>query len=260
MATAKEASPLSTPTTTTLPTYPNDDVINSNGVLNGVVQRDGASHRSEPSPRIARLSPPTAPPPAAAPVMVSASPPAAPTQPPPAMANQPRPPPPFPPPPPSHLSVQLPSLSSMTHGIPRQPSITLGKVAIVEPPSASVRRQAGFNNQRFASPTRDHVRENPKFNEDVSRLTHATQQSLPEAVRRVTRDHWEKTLLGTEFHQAFVVSIQRLSVSLETNNMPITTSQPLPSLGLFRHLTSSLPFLCCCCHAQTTLHADSHPI
>lgn len=86
----------------------------------------------------------------------------------------------------------------------RQPSMPHGKVSIVEPPGTS--RRASGNSHAFASPTRDHSRDNPKFAEDVSRLTYAIQQSVPEAVRRATRDHWEKTLLGTEFHQAFIMN------------------------------------------------------
>jgi hypothetical protein len=60
--------------------------------------------------------------------------------------------------------------------------------------------------QRFPSPTRDHATINPKFVDDCTRMTYAIQQSLPEAVRRIVRDHWEKCLLGSEFHQAFIVS------------------------------------------------------
>ncbi|KAK7970766.1 hypothetical protein PG988_009839 [Apiospora saccharicola] len=81
-----------------------------------------------------------------------------------------------------------------------------GKVPIVEPPGAGLRRAASQNPNAFQSPNRDHSRENPKFNDDLSRLTHAVQQSVPEAVRRVTRDNWEKILLGTGFHQAFITN------------------------------------------------------
>ncbi|KAK8049499.1 hypothetical protein PG994_011229 [Apiospora phragmitis] len=81
-----------------------------------------------------------------------------------------------------------------------------GKVPIVEPPGAGLRRAASQNPNAFQSPGRDYGRENPKFNDDLSRLTHAVQQSVPEAVRRVTRDNWEKILLGTSFHQAFIMN------------------------------------------------------
>ncbi|KAK8056335.1 hypothetical protein PG993_001562 [Apiospora rasikravindrae] len=81
-----------------------------------------------------------------------------------------------------------------------------GKVPIVEPPGAGLRRVASQNPNAFQSPGRDHGRENPKFSDDLSRLTHAVQQSVPEAVRRVTRDNWEKILLGTGFHQAFIMN------------------------------------------------------
>jgi hypothetical protein len=58
----------------------------------------------------------------------------------------------------------------------------------------------------FPSPTQDYATINPKFVDDCTRMNFAIQQSLPEAVRRIVRDHWEKCLLGSEFHQAFIVS------------------------------------------------------
>lgn len=101
-----------------------------------------------------------------------------------------------------------PQLSPIQTAFPgnRLPASHNGKVAIVEPPRQGARRSSNGFSPVFGSPTRDHHRVNPKFNEDVSRLTHAIQQSIPEAVRHVVRDNWEKTLLGTDFHQAFVVS------------------------------------------------------
>jgi hypothetical protein len=59
----------------------------------------------------------------------------------------------------------------------------------------------------FPSPGRDYGAENRKFNDDLSRITLSFQQGIPEAVRRAVRDNWEKCLLGSEFHQAFVVSL-----------------------------------------------------
>ncbi|KAK3938797.1 hypothetical protein QBC46DRAFT_264623 [Diplogelasinospora grovesii] len=61
-------------------------------------------------------------------------------------------------------------------------------------------------NNGFASPTQEHAAVNPKFSDDCARLTFAIQQSLPESVRRIVRDFWEKTLMGSEFHQAFVLN------------------------------------------------------
>lgn len=58
----------------------------------------------------------------------------------------------------------------------------------------------------FPSPSQDYATVNSKFVDDCTRMNFAIQQSIPEAVRRIVRDHWEKCLLGSEFHQAFVVS------------------------------------------------------
>ncbi|KAK7908097.1 hypothetical protein PG985_015400 [Apiospora marii] len=142
----------------------------------------------------------------------------------PASASAPPPPPPnqvtpastpsvTPGPPSAYLSASLPPRTSPlatqappAHYVRRTSMPQGGKVPIVEPPGAGLRRAASQNPNAFQSPNRDHSRENPKFNDDLSRLTHAVQQSVPEAVRRVTRDNWEKILLGTGFHQAFVMN------------------------------------------------------
>lgn len=60
--------------------------------------------------------------------------------------------------------------------------------------------------QSFPSPVKDYAKENPQWTDDINRLTSAVRECLPEAVRRVVRDNWEKCLLGSEFHQAFIVS------------------------------------------------------
>ncbi|OTB08734.1 hypothetical protein M426DRAFT_160654 [Hypoxylon sp. CI-4A] len=95
--------------------------------------------------------------------------------------------------------------------LPRQPSSgSAHKVSIVDPPGSYSRGRSHPNSQSssqgFPSPRREHELENPKFLDDQSRLTHAMQQSVPAAVRRVIRDNWEKCLLGSEFHHAFLVS------------------------------------------------------
>ncbi|KAK4223757.1 hypothetical protein QBC38DRAFT_372431 [Podospora fimiseda] len=62
------------------------------------------------------------------------------------------------------------------------------------------------SSQGFPSPNQEYARINPKFIDDCTRMTYAIQQSLPEAVRRVVRDNWDKCLLGSEFHQAFILN------------------------------------------------------
>lgn len=78
------------------------------------------------------------------------------------------------------------------------------KPPIVDPPGTLV-ASGVVQSQGIASPDRDHGA-NPKFEEDLERLTYAVKQSVPEAVRRVVRDNWEKCLLGSPFQQAFIVS------------------------------------------------------
>ncbi|KAI2640623.1 hypothetical protein GGS26DRAFT_539080 [Hypomontagnella submonticulosa] len=94
--------------------------------------------------------------------------------------------------------------------LPRQSSGSSHKISIVDPPGALSRAGNNPNSSSpprgFPSPKRDHQRENPKFADDQSRLTHAIQQSVSSAVRRVIRDNWEKCLLGSEFHHAFLLN------------------------------------------------------
>lgn len=86
----------------------------------------------------------------------------------------------------------------------------------MDPPAARKQAQTqqrqGTDSVGFPSPTVDYATVNPKFVDDCTRMNFAIQQSLPEAVRRIVRDHWEKCLLGSEFHQAFIVS-PRLALS-----------------------------------------------
>lgn len=93
--------------------------------------------------------------------------------------------------------------------VARPPQSTPAKIRIVDPaagpgggtPSQPLRPATGF-----PSPGREKVHTNTKFIDDRTRITFGIQQSLPEAVRRSVRDNWEKCLLGSDFHQAFVLN------------------------------------------------------
>ncbi|KAK4035143.1 hypothetical protein C8A01DRAFT_38415 [Parachaetomium inaequale] len=84
----------------------------------------------------------------------------------------------------------------------------------MDPPNARKPQCGGA--MGFPSPTQDYAALNPKFLDDCTRLNFAIQQSIPEAARRIVRDHWEKCLLGSEFHQAFILnaSIHHASPSI----------------------------------------------
>ncbi|KAI3343050.1 hypothetical protein F4824DRAFT_444333 [Ustulina deusta] len=87
---------------------------------------------------------------------------------------------------------------------------------VVPPSSAPFPSQAGQPQQqhqdmnktpqRFPSPDFDHKTQIPKFNRDLSLVADAVQQSCPEAVRRIVRDKWEKCIMGSEFHHAFIMN------------------------------------------------------
>ncbi|RYO80427.1 hypothetical protein DL766_007797 [Monosporascus sp. MC13-8B] len=82
-----------------------------------------------------------------------------------------------------------------------------GKVPIVEPPGTYSRQSSQYNSPKgFPSPNQEYLKGNPKFIDDNARLTYAIQQSIPEAVRRAIRNNWEKAILGSEFHHAFLLN------------------------------------------------------
>jgi len=85
-------------------------------------------------------------------------------------------------------------------------SAFVSKPIIVDPPGTRKQDQQRAGTMGFPSPTQDHSLIKSKFSDDCTRMNFAIQQSIPEAVRRIVRDHWEKCLLGSEFHQAFVLN------------------------------------------------------
>ena len=192
-----------------------DAPLHENGLDSVMTEPGGvvvAGAATQPPPPPPSAQPQTAPQPPLISSTSSSSPPATAPAPAPAL---PRLSPPFsttsvtPGPPSASLPPRISPVAmqpSPAHFVRRTSMPQGGKVPIVDPPGAGLRRAASQNPNAFQSPSRDHGHENPKFHDDLSRLTHAVQQSVPEAVRRVTRDNWEKILLGTGFHQAFIVS------------------------------------------------------
>ncbi|KAI0012105.1 hypothetical protein F4779DRAFT_569409 [Xylariaceae sp. FL0662B] len=110
---------------------------------------------------------------------------------------------------PAPVSISRPHLGTQPYQYQsRQPSADMTyKVPIVDVPRKTSRSSSSQNHiQGFPSPRRDSQAETSKFSDDLSRLTHAIQQSVPGAVRRAVRDHWEKCLLGSDFHHAFLLN------------------------------------------------------
>lgn len=79
------------------------------------------------------------------------------------------------------------------------------KVPIVDAPDTGTPASVPAPTSGFPSPGRESIHKLPKFIDDRTRITFGIQQAIPEAVRRAVRDNWEKCLIGSEFHQAFVV-------------------------------------------------------
>ncbi|KAH9435520.1 hypothetical protein MCOR02_004447 [Pyricularia oryzae] len=105
------------------------------------------------------------------------------------------------------------SQPSPSAGLPGRPR---NRPSIMDPPGNKISNPT-MRGGGYPSPTMDHATINPKFVDDVARITYAIQQSLGDAVRRAIRDNWEKCLLGTDFHQAFV-----LNASIHHATVPMT--------------------------------------
>lgn len=87
------------------------------------------------------------------------------------------------------------------------PPSTPAKIPIIDTaPGTGIPSPAPRTSSGFPSPGREKIYTSQKFLDDRTRITFGIQQSLPEAARRAVRDNWEKCLLGSDFHQAFIVS------------------------------------------------------
>lgn len=102
---------------------------------------------------------------------------------------------------------------SQTRPHPRAPThsqaslSTPAKIPIIDvAPGTGTASPAPSATSGFPSPGKESFHQNIKFKDDRTRITFSIRQALSEAVRRSVRDDWEKCLLGSEFHQAFVVS------------------------------------------------------
>ncbi|KAI1143537.1 hypothetical protein F5Y05DRAFT_408982 [Hypoxylon sp. FL0543] len=210
------SDPSPTPAKTPSPVNPQPDSATHypNGLpksINGL-KGDGVNGARSQSPTAERQAAATSIPSAAAPspaastpVPTRAAPASAPTPTLPSIAAAPLKPPVMP-----ATSVSQPSQPTQLHQrLQGQPSSSSHqKIAIVDPPGTLPRQRSGQYSsplQSFPSPTIGYNLEDRKYRDDVLRLTHATQQSVPQAVRRVVRDNWEKCLLGSEFHQLFIL-------------------------------------------------------
>lgn len=91
--------------------------------------------------------------------------------------------------------------------IAQTPLSTPVKIPIVDAaPGIGTPSPAPTATSGFPSPGKESLHQNSKFKDDRTRITYSIRQALPDAARRSVRDNWEKCLLGSDFHQAFVVS------------------------------------------------------
>jgi len=130
---------------------------------------------------------------------------------------------------PQRVAHVPPAVSQAPQPVSSQPQQQHGAAAR---PAVAANPPGGPSFVGFPSPTIDHAKSKPRFQDDVKRVSYNIQESLPESVRRAIRDNWEKCLLGSDFHQAFVVS----SLSL-----PCSHSGSSPSSASDQNQTPLLP-------------------
>lgn len=102
--------------------------------------------------------------------------------------------------------TRSPAAANASVAAPPSTSDTIHNADPAAGPGGGTASQPLRSSTGFPSPGRDKAHMNPKFIDDRTRITFGIQQSLPEAVRRSVRDNWEKCLLGSDFHQAFVLN------------------------------------------------------
>jgi hypothetical protein len=112
--------------------------------------------------------------------------------------------------PPSSMPAEPPFRQQLDPAV-RHKMTSGGKLFIDEPPSkraaaaAAAAAAAGALQSGFQSPIPQYGGETAHFHEDVRRINYEMHMTAPGVVRRVVRDNWQKTLLGSDFHQAFIV-------------------------------------------------------
>lgn len=105
-------------------------------------------------------------------------------------------------------------------------------IAIPPPaPAPSTPAPGAIRSVSFPSPGRELIHADQKFLDDKTRITFGIHQAIPEAVRRSVRDNWEKCLLGSDFHQAFVVSPVLPLPPSSGVDPPMSLPLPLPFLS-----------------------------
>ncbi|KAG8157889.1 hypothetical protein KVR01_012161 [Diaporthe batatas] len=89
---------------------------------------------------------------------------------------------------------------------PLAPAATPAPPPPAAPASSAPPLAAAPSAMSFPSPGREHIHADQKFLDDKTRISFGIHQAVPEAVRRSVRDNWEKCLVGSDFHQAFVLN------------------------------------------------------
>lgn len=108
-----------------------------------------------------------------------------------------------------HHQRSIPQSTAVAHTLSSTPT----KVPIVDAaPDTGSPAPALTAASGFPSPGREGANQNLKFKDDRTRITYSIRQALPEAARRSVRDNWEKCLIGSDFHQAFIVSSHYLAM------------------------------------------------
>ncbi|KAI1810998.1 hypothetical protein GGS20DRAFT_579435 [Poronia punctata] len=108
-----------------------------------------------------------------------------------------------------HGKLQHPHQYRQHQASPLRAPISIGSTPSPAPaPAPAASPQPGPNVvvTRLPSPEIDHQARIPRFKRDLSVVADAVQRSCPEAVRRIVRDKWDKCIMGSDFHHAFILN------------------------------------------------------
>ncbi|KAI0143594.1 hypothetical protein GGR57DRAFT_483355 [Xylariaceae sp. FL1272] len=107
-------------------------------------------------------------------------------------------------------SVDLVALASKSMSLPApfaaSPTPRPSFQSPQQPPKQTYQARSSTPAQRFASPEIDHSIHTPRFDRDFALLSDDIRQCCPEAIRRIVRDNWEKCVMGSDFHSAFLLN------------------------------------------------------
>ncbi|KXJ95735.1 hypothetical protein Micbo1qcDRAFT_230915 [Microdochium bolleyi] len=124
-----------------------------------------------------------------------------------------------------------PPLPSPTEGQAPVAYTSKFRLEAPKPPDAGIRPPSDF-----PSPGRNHAATRPGFMEDVDSLTTKIQHSPPEAVRAAVRRSWQTTLMGSSWHEAFILNMILTTSNNDVISKTVKELAHIVTTGSTQHL------------------------